>query len=53
MPVLRTSTVSYVEVKGLLNQRIRNNKKYSLHDIAPEISVSHGKKQWENGLVSR
>jgi len=38
----RSSTVPRVEVKKLLNQRIRENRRTSINETVPDMTITHG-----------
>jgi hypothetical protein len=46
----RATDCNMIEFKKQNYQRIRDNRRTRTAEIAPEMSISHGKKRWRNGL---
>jgi hypothetical protein len=46
-----SSIVTFVEVKGQINQRIRDNQRIIIDETTSEISICGGKKRFKNGLT--
>jgi hypothetical protein len=46
----KLSTVTCIEVKEEINQRVRDNRKISTHEIISDMSTSQRKKLCKSGL---
>jgi hypothetical protein len=44
------STLTHVEFKAGINQRIRGNRRIRIDEIMSETSISHEKKRYNDGL---